>query len=132
MKVVVEDADTSDTDVQAKIKASEEIETRLNEGSFMLDHGYFGMDLTAGSDEEWAMKSMGEYEAPMDGNMSGTAAFYNPYLSDGINTITEWYTMNGKEYNSRISRRMRYEECRSGTSRTSRTPSWATTRTTTG
>jgi len=67
------------------------------------------MDLTAGSDEEWALKSMGEYEAREDGVMD-KAAFYNPYLSDGINTITEWYTMNGKEYNSRISRRMRYEE----------------------
>jgi len=110
MQIHVADSDSEDPEQAAKVAASEAIETRIAEGSFLLDHGYFGMDLTEGSDEEWAMKSMGEYVPKDDGDMWESAAFYNPYLSDGINTITEWYTMNGKEYNSRISRRLRYEE----------------------
>ena len=50
MQIHVADSDSEDPEQAAKVAASEAIEKRIAEGSFLLDHGYFGMDVTEGSD----------------------------------------------------------------------------------
>ena len=97
---------TSKVDAK-KIKASNDIRKRITDGTFAMDHGYFGMDLTDGTDEEWAVASGGEYVATDE---QDTAAFYNPKLGESPATVTEWYTMNAMEYNGRIQRRMRLNQ----------------------
>lgn len=99
---------TEPTDADKEMKeASDEIRKSISSGTFKLDSGYLGMDLTEGTDEEWYATAGGEY-VPTD-NID-TAAFYNPKLSDGHNTVTEWYTLNFKEYNGRIQRRVRLNQ----------------------
>ena len=105
MKVNMTDVVTDED--KKKKAASDNIDKRLKAGTFKMDHGYFGMDLREGTDQEWAEKSVGEYE-PTD--HIDSAAFYNPILSDGKNTVAEYYTMNHKTYTGRIQHRVRMNE----------------------
>mmetsp|Transcript_91733 Transcript_91733/g.262270 ORF Transcript_91733/g.262270 Transcript_91733/m.262270 type:complete len:639 (-) Transcript_91733:195-2111(-) len=104
--------DTSDFTAadMAKAKASDEIAARIKAGTFATDSGYFGMDLTEGTDAEWAERTPAGGYVATDNMDDAGAAFYNPTLGDGVNTPTEWYTMNHKTYSGRISRRMRLNQ----------------------